>query len=175
MLYNRDVPGKLEWINVRTWLERKSENGSVVVFGDPLYDQVFQRYTLQSILLTYGQPSEVLVLANEDARSMDLLIYYPQSGISALFNTPLQSSDEMFSGCMSKANTDMYLWSPELGYSWSESVSRTTGGGEAEWLKAPFLPISEATSMTIEKFYTVFKVGENTSCIETPVEIWPGY
>jgi hypothetical protein len=173
--YNRNEVDTLEWLNVGTWLERSTDQGFEIVYGDPLYKKVFQAYTLQSILATYGNPSEVLVYGNLGRQNiLQLLLYYPELGFIAMFTTPLESEGDLLLGCMFEANTALYLWSPEYRYTWSEAVSITTGGGEDEWLKVPFLRLDEATSMSLDEFYTTFSDPNNTSCIETPASIWPG-
>jgi hypothetical protein len=171
-VHNKHLPNTMEWL----WITTQVMRGYDTEFGNSLYLQVFPLYTLSSILSMYGKPAEVLVFGNRGPVDLfHLLIFYPDLGIAALFVAPLERSGDQFLGCMWKAYTHLYLWAPELNYQrWSEAVSVTTGGGEAEWLSAGYMPLEEATSISMEEFYKIFKESGNTNCLKTPQELWPG-
>jgi len=166
--------GTLEMLSVHLDIERKLiEGGFEIAYGDPLNAQLLQLYTLPQVLSTYGKPTSVLVYGNRGMRQFNLQIAYPESGILVNYISPLDRVGEQYSECPSQAYPTFWLWPAEHKYTPSEVVSIQLGEGIGqEWL-ADFLPIEEATSLTIDDFYTIFKNAQSATCIETPVELWP--
>jgi len=164
----------LEMLSVQLNIERNlSEGGFEIAYGDPLNAQLLRLYTLPQILSTYGKPGEALIWGNRGMMQFNLLLVYPESGILVNYIAPLERVSEQYSECPSKAYPTFYFWPPEHKYSPAEVASLQQGEGIGqEWL-ANYLPIEEATSLTLEEFYTIFQDARNTACIETPVNLWP--
>ncbi len=163
----------LELLSVSLDIVRKIDNGYEIAYGDPLNAQLLRLYTLPQILSSYGKPAEVLIYGNRGMMQFNLQIAYPESGILVNYIAPLERVGEQYSECPPKAYPQLWLWPPEHNYSPAEVVSIQQGEGIGqEWL-ANFLPLENATSLTIEEFYKIFKDVQNTTCIETPVNLWP--
>jgi hypothetical protein len=167
--------GLVEGLHVRTQVKRSIEGGFEVVYDNPLYAKYLQAYMLPQILSTYGKPNNVLIFGNKGWYELDLVLDYADQGFIIRYSSPLESVGENFLGCMSKGYMDLHLWDPELTYTWAEGVTRTSGGEdwEIDWLATNFLSLEKVTSMTVNEFYQTFQQPDNTTCFETPMEIWP--
>ena len=86
---------------------------------------------------------------------------------------PVELGDERILGCPSKAYTELLLWPPERKYSPAEAFSVQLGDGLGQEWFASILPLKDATTLTVDAFYEIFKDPQNTSCLDTPVELWP--
>jgi hypothetical protein len=65
------------------------------------------------------------------------------------------------------------VWSPERALP-LRTVVQKAGSVINELNLDYFKPVEEATSLTLNEFYDTFKNPENTACLETPQELWPG-
>ncbi len=155
---------------------RLDEGGFDVVWENPLNERYLQAYMLPQILSTYGQPDGVLIQANEGWRVFDLLLDYSSRGFSLWYTADMEQNGDMYRGCMANAYIYVSLWDPDLAYTWAEGITRTSSGEawEVDALNEVFLPLEEGTAITPVEFYQIFNNPESTSCLETPVEIWPG-
>jgi len=163
------------WVMLQV-TRRLDEGGFEVVWENPLNDRYLQAYMLPQILSTYGQPDDVLIQANEYYGEFYLLLDYSTQGFTIWYIADMEQNGDSYRGCMANSNTYTYLWDPNLTYTWAEGITRTSSGEawEIDELNQVFQPLEEATSLTLEEFYQIFSNPENTSCLETPVEIWPG-
>jgi hypothetical protein len=152
---------------------RKIEGGYEVVYGDPLFTQFIPLYSLPQILSTYGQPSEVLVRGVRGWWEFDLLLSYAEAGFLVNYSAPYEEEDGVYFGCPAKATIELWLWPPERNYSLSEAATMIYGErfGSA-WLGS-YLPLEDATLLSPETFYETYQAPQNTSCLETPKELWP--
>jgi hypothetical protein len=176
IFYSQPNPNTLKTLHVTTEIKRRTEDGGFeTVWENPLNEQYLSAYSLPEILSTYGQPNNVLVWGNRGWAVFSLVLDYSDQGFVVRYSAPLESSGETFLGCMSKAYTNLHLWDPKLEYSWAEGITRTTGGetDEIESLNQLYLPIEEATLLTPDGFFQNFKDPNNTTCLETPVDLWP--
>jgi hypothetical protein len=163
----------IERLSVSIDIVRKIEGGYEIVYGDPLFAQLMPLYTLPQILSTYGQPSEVLVRGIRGWWEFDLLLSYAEAGFLINYSAPYEEENGVYFGCPSKATIELWLWPPERNYSLPEAAEVIFGKRFGpEWL-ASYLPLQEATSLSPEAFYGTYQAFQNTSCLETPVELWP--
>jgi hypothetical protein len=155
---------------------RLDEGGFEVVWENPLNERYLQAYRLPKILNTYGLPDDVLVQANEYYGEFYLLLDYSTQGFTIWYMADMEQNGDIYRGCMANAYEYIYLWDPDLAYTWAEGITRTSSGEawEIDALREVFQPLEEATSLTLGEFYQIFSNPENTSCLETLVEIWPG-
>jgi len=173
--YDVQHPNYIRVLQVTTHVTRKlDEGGFEIVWENQLNEQFLQAYMLPQILLTYGQPNEVLVFANEGWRYFSLILDYSEQGFVVWYSTPLESSGDKFLGCMSKAFTRLYLWAPELSFTWAEGVTGNGDKYEIDSLNRDFQPLEDVTSMTLDKFYNDVTNADSVDCLETPKELWPG-
>lgn len=158
---------------IRMYLMRQIKDGYEVVYGDSTYKQFFQPYLISQILSTYGKPSNVWVFVDRRGNEFHVWLSYAVSGFLVDYVAPVESENGRVLGCLSKAYTELWLWPPERKYTPAEAVSVQLGNGLGQEWFASILPLRDATTMTVGAFYEIFKDPQNTSCLETPVKLWP--
>jgi hypothetical protein len=147
-------------------------------YGDSFFDQLLQNYMLQQILSNYGQPTQVVVMPYYDNPLNDpdfiipfsLSLFYADQGIFVEYLFPRETVGDHYVGCPWKAAyIILQVWSPESHPSLSEIIQgNSVGINSLMFTKS----IEESTSMTLEQFYQRFKDPNNTSCLETPIDLW---
>ncbi|MCL4872368.1 MAG: hypothetical protein KJ063_25685 [Anaerolineae bacterium] len=143
-----------------------------VSIGDAPTDY-FPQYTLPTFLTTYGQPGEVWMNTYPSAfEDNDLpffvVLFYPDQGIVAVFDDNGEQQGDMVQGCpQEKPVSGLVLLPPGLNNTFGETVSKTSGLGQREYLS-----LEEATGMDVTTFYETFKNPDNTTCLETPANLW---
>lgn len=180
--FKLEPPNNLDGLHVTMQVKRVIEGGFEVVWENPLNEQYLQIYRLPQILTTYGPPNQALVFGNEafghaNWSQFELVLDYADQGFVIWYTVLMEQVGNTYLGCMANAYTNLYLWDPELTYTWAEGITRASGGEDREIiddLNESFLPLEEATSMTLDEFYQTFQNPGNTTCLETPVELWPG-
>jgi len=154
-------------------IARKIDNGYESVYGDDLYQELMGQYMLPQILSTYGYPSQILLFGNRRAKVLNLMLAYPEDGFFINYESTLKNNGELFLSCPSKTPLQMTLWPPERTYTMGDIASVLFGKVNGpQWL-AQYIPLQNATSLTPEEFYTIFRDHLNNVCLETPVDIWP--
>ena len=177
LVSDREPVSTVEGIQFAVQVTRRLDDGGFeVVWDNPLNTRYLQAYMLPQILNAYGQPDEVLVQANEYYGEFYLLLDYSTQGFTIWYIADMDHNGDIYQGCVANAYTYISLWDPDLAYTWAEGITRTTSGEawEIDELNQVFQPLEEATSLTLEQFYQIYSDPENTSCLETPAEIWPG-
>lgn len=157
------------------------DNGEVVedLFGQPNFLHFMEYYTTSRILESYGTPSRVLIAAFEDEPDyppapwlpFSIVLIYDEQGFLAEYIAPVETVDEKYRGCPWKAHIGISTWSPEEERPLAEVVPGF-GRGMNELNIEYFKPLEEATGMTLDEFYQIFKAAGNTQCIETPRSLW---
>ncbi|MFQ5616553.1 MAG: hypothetical protein ACE5GO_08855 [Anaerolineales bacterium] len=173
VIFNQRTPNKVNGFYVRIWsVEGDFETG----WNNTSFVPLLQAYSLTEILSTYGQPTNALIHGNTGWPAFEFILDYANRGFSIWYSASLERVGANYVGCMDNAILNLHLWDPELGYTWAEGVTRTSGGEDWEItaLNGLFLTLDEATSLTLDEFYETFKDHDNISCLETPVELWPG-
>jgi hypothetical protein len=123
---------------------------------------------------TYGGPSEVWIRTysegvREDPPSFEVALFYPDQGIVAAFGARARLEGDKVRGCLDQAfRPALGLWSPELQVTFYQAADMFMWDRE-EWA---YLPLEEATGMDAETFFKVFSDPNNTSCLETPANLW---
>lgn len=133
-------------------------------------------YDLSEFLKAYGSPTEVWLRTYNQAREGDLqfdvVLFYPQQGILARYATQAQVVGSRIRGCpQQKPAAILALWSPERVLTFSEATSQTGDIRNEEWW--PYRPLPEATGMDEATFYQTFQRSNNSTCLETPADLWP--
>lgn len=130
------------------------------------------QYYLSSFLTTYGAPSEVGLFTYSSPYVGDDLpfvttLFYADQGIAAAYSINGERQGEVVKGCIQEEPvTFLSLWSPDLKLTFEE----VTTGSSA--LNRDYLSLEESTKMSIATFYETFKKPENTTCLETPADLW---
>jgi hypothetical protein len=160
------------WIS--TSVIQRTDEGYEVLYGDPLYADVLKSYTLTDILSTYGAPSNVMIYQEEGFWWFSLIMYFRANGIFVEFLIPLEIVGETYIGCPSNAITHLWLWSPKHNFAISEILSMGVFKIRFMGPSSLYIPVDEATDLSIDDFVQVFSDPENSSCLETPIELWQG-
>ena len=177
LVSDREPVPTVEGIQFAVQVTRRLDDGGFeVVWDNPLNTRYLQAYMLPQILNAYGQPDDVLIQANEYYGEFYLLLDYSTQGFTIWYIADMEHNGDIYRGCTANVYTYISLWDPDLAYTWAEGITRTTSGEawEIDELNQVFQPLEEATTLTLEEFYQIYSNPENTSCLETPVEIWPG-
>jgi hypothetical protein len=165
----------LESLKVTIEVKEEAQGGKLkTAWENPLNEQLLQAYRLSSVLSIYKQPGNVLIFANEGWRYFELVLDYSNQGFVIWYSAPLDSDAKNFLGCPAKAFVNLYLWAPDLTYTWAEGVARNEDTSEIASLNRDFQPLEDVTSMTLDEFYDAFVNINNETCLETPKELWPG-
>jgi hypothetical protein len=149
------------------------------IYGDALFAQTFQYYTLPNILSTYGPPGRVLLATwPDDPDRLDikswpfsLVLLYPEQGIFVEYVAVRETVGSHFAGCPSKAHIYLGVWAPERALSLND-VAQKAGSVINELNVDYFKSVEEVTPLTFDEFYETFKNPANTSCLETPIDLW---
>lgn len=174
--------GILSWLQVDIQRRIKvtysgGESGYEISWNDPALAEVIKQYSLQNILSTYGEPSDILVFTRQTgllnrALPVSIVLFYPQHGFMIEYVTDGQIISDNIIGCPSLAFPNFWFWSPSEQITMDDVVS-TIGGYQIGYESiVNFKTIQDATGMNIDEFYSSFKVDKN-KCIETAQNIWP--
>lgn len=172
--YSTLPEGNVEYVRATIDVKKQLEEGGFeTVWENPLNERYLQSYSLSQVLLTYGQPKNILVFANKGWMYFNLILDYSDQGFVIWYSAPLESSGDKYLGCMSKAFTQLYLWAPKFSYTWAEGVMGTGDESEIDGLNRDFRLLEEVTSITPKEFYSTFANTDHVGCIETSKELWP--
>ncbi|HNB51376.1 MAG TPA: hypothetical protein PK530_05515 [Anaerolineales bacterium] len=151
------------------------------LYGDDSFNQAFKYYLLPQILSNYGRPSQVLLapfLNDPDRPDIEwypfsLVLLYPEDGIFVEYVMPRNKIEDKFVGCPSQATINLAVWESESGLPIEYVIQK--GGAEINELNMEyFKPLAQATKMTLDEFYEIFQHPDNTTCLQTLMELWPG-
>jgi hypothetical protein len=165
--------GILEWFQVNAETVQKIEGNYEVVYGDSAYTQILRSYILSQVLSVYGQPSDVQIFSEKAWDLSSILLAYPESGILLEYVMPYEQNDAWFTICPLNAYLNIWGWNPERGYSLKDIVSGQVGPVRVLGPSDYYLPVEEATRLTPNEFYQIFKNPQNTTCVESPADLWP--
>ena len=138
-------------------------------------------YSLPQILTTYGPPDEVWLMTFQDTPDGSLpfrmSLLYAEKGIVVSYrveNIEKQFVPYQLVWCPHNnepRGVSLWLVSPEreAKLTFDEARERTLHISAEE----PYLRLSEATDMDEISFYEAFKDPTTSTCLETPVLLWP--
>ena len=149
------------------------------LYGDASFNQIYTYYFLPQILSNYGPPSQVLLKPFlDDPQRADvqwwpfsIVLLYPEQGIFIEYVSRRETVGANFAACPSKSTISLAVWDPQSSLS-LEYVVQKAGSQINELNIASFKSVENATSMTLEEFYEVFRDPRNIACVETPQELW---
>lgn len=122
-------------------------------------------YQLHHLLTAYGQPERVLFEADTDYRLFHLLLYYPDKGITALYEGKFDRLSETYRVCPQGIGPELWLWSPGKVFTLTDDQFI---GPEIVNLMSP---INEVTDLDLETFHLTYQKSD-APCFETSREIW---
>ncbi len=177
--YNPSIPLPVEIFSVdhvnpiytvRNGIVEKIE--TQVTIGDTPADH-FMQFALPSFLTTYGQPEEIWLSTygaafEEGDLPFFVVLFYPNQGILAVYDDNGERHGDLVEGCPQEDPVSyLVLLAPSLVGTFEEIISETSG--LREW---DYLPLEEATEIDVASFYEMFRQPENTTCLETPANLW---
>lgn len=139
--------------------------------GD-VFDGYLTQYTLPRLLDTYGTPAEVWVSTYRAAFENDDLpfftvLFYPEQGIIASYSSNGVRQGDFVQGCPQENPVSyLVLMPPDTNQTFEQAV------GESSAFNMDYLSLEEATGMDVATFYETFKNPDNTTCLETPADLW---
>jgi hypothetical protein len=154
-------------------------NIQLVVFQEsPRFEQYRQKYSLQSLMSTYGLPSRawmILTTGEVDPPSTlyVLWLFYDQRGILFWYAGNAAKVDSTYRACPNQLIDEgpvrfIAMLQSSTNDRLLEEISLFAGG---------IIPIhysfEEATGLDFEEFYEQVVQGDETACFSTPREIWP--
>lgn len=136
-----------------------------ILVGVTAYSQA-----ISDVLAKYGRPDEVWLSAYNDPRethpSVWLNIVYLQKGMAVRYVVDADIQDDRVTGCFANEETGLLrLIVPDRATSYQDFSSIFSQSRR-------FLPIEEATDMTMDDFMQQFIDPTQPQCIETPIELW---
>jgi len=145
---------------------------------------LIKHYTLASVLEEYGKPSSVLIAPyyKEDPGGVppswiwySVVLVYEEQGFLAEFIMPRRMIGDYYAACSNQmAELTIIGWDPSQSIELPEIVSVKSGLGINRTFVDYFKPLEEATSITLEDFFGLFRDPDSTECVYTPLELWPG-
>jgi hypothetical protein len=133
-------------------------------------------YSLPTVLREYGAPEEVWIGTYDNTpsgvRPFRISLIYSGEGFVVSYETRNVSKEgEAIVGCPLEPAPQAFMWLIEEGSSitFDQARSETLHIGDDQL----YLPLSEATDLTIEDFYQLFTETTGDNCLSTPAELWP--
>jgi hypothetical protein len=127
---------------------------------------------LPDFLLANGKPDEVWISTfssvPEGKPPFRLFLVY-RNGITAMFEQAnIPTIDDQLTGCFQAPyNVFLLLVVPERPFTFAQAIESVRFTEEHR-----YLPLEEATGLSIDAFYKAFSNTNNTLCLQTPSELW---
>ena len=144
-------------------------------------DTSIYKYRLDQLLISSGKPKEIWLAPmpyTPGGAWYYLVLYYPTQGIvvryggSATPNIKINSQGKATIAslkiCPIGPGPELWLVPPNT---LDGIKGDSTLGGTA--FTDLLTPIQIATNMNVDEFYSIFEMGDNSTCFETPSESWP--
>ena len=133
-------------------------------------------FDFSQILRDYGMPEGIWLRTFSTAFRGDLPIeitlFYPQQGILATyseFEAQIIGGNVTTCTLLKQSNPILSLWSPENDMTFEETIKLFN-----RYVKdMPFLPLDEATGISVQDFYEFHSKPNANPCIKTPADLWP--
>ncbi|MCS6911034.1 MAG: hypothetical protein NZM11_10805, partial [Anaerolineales bacterium] len=129
------------------------------------------RYTSPQFLKTFGRFEQAWIVVDADYDLFQLLLYYPDKGITALYEGPAVKDNSNYELCLEGVGPELWLWSPGKvfmpdGYQFTGPDFGLGPGGHEELMRtieaAGFAP-----DAIIESFGN-----PSPGCLTTPRDLW---
>ncbi|GEM_PF-945817 len=146
------------------------------IYDSPTFIKRVEYYSLSHLLSEQGMPTSVMIASSGPSKNRigsiltHIAVFYPERGILAQYTT-LVNENEVGSSiisCPINAHIEMNLYSAGNPDSFYTLLEQTNWG----ITKNSYKPLQEATSMSVEEFYEIFR-NPTDKCLETPIIIWP--
>jgi len=159
-----------------TYLTQKYQVKDGVIETIETMPGYISNYSLPALLGIYGQPAEVHIRTYRQAREGDLpfdtVLFYPQQGIMVRYDSQAEKVGGRIRGCpQQRPALVLALWSPAHAMTFLEAADQTVEIRNEDWW--PYHPLQEVTGMDVATFYQTFQKSNNSTCLETPADLWP--
>ncbi len=132
------------------------------------------RISLPGLLKSFGPPDEIWV-GTDPEPEMDgewhfgLAIYYASVGALAEYFVLTQPQGDTLVACPGGASSPfLAFWNPDLAFTIEQARALFGTSFENSW----FLPLEEATAMTISSFTAAYRDQHAITCLRTPRDLW---
>ena len=157
-----------------TYYTADGDNGKVIKQISASSGDV-PNYRLPPILSEYGQPDEIWFQTSAGSGSskdvpFKIVLFYSSHSFAVEYSmrVPLRMP---IIGCPQQAKSPWFiLWSAKDEKIYTDLAMETHNFGSG--LDYPYISLEQATGMSVETFYDTFKNEGNTTCLETPLELW---
>jgi hypothetical protein len=156
----RDPSGK-------SWLSKTP------IYDSPTFGKRVEYYSLSHVLSEQGIPDSVMIYIPRVegypivAGVLEAALLYPEQGIWINYEMSMDNNGTIIKGCPANAHIEMVLYPPGNPDSFYALLDQTDWGR----IKGGYMPLEEATSMSVEQFYETFR-NPTDKCIETPTNLW---
>jgi len=150
------------------WISRQPN------FDNPAFMKRVEYYSLSHVLSDLGMPTSVMIEASGltgypvVAAGIDIALLYPDQGIWVNYTMPMYNQNGIKKGCPGDSYIEMDLFPPGDPSAFYSLLDKSNWG----IIKKGYKPLEEATSMSMEEFYQIFR-NPTDKCIDTPEKIWP--
>jgi len=147
----------------------------------PIYDSTtfgkrVAYYSLAHFLTEQGIPASIMIqfsgmqFSPVVAGGLDIALLYPSQGIWVNYEMTMQNRGNTKMGCPNgNAQVDMELFPLGTPSSFYAQLDQTNWG----ITKGGYKPLEEVTTMSVEKFYEIFRNPTSNQCIQAPANLWP--
>lgn len=180
-ILQQEITSRVNAIRIHEQVLRKIPDGYDWVYDEQTYDDLLGRYSLKSILNTYGRPADIFATVEiyvSEANAPDFMmtwLLYPEKGFIAKYTANAELNNEIVTGCPAKSFFTFWLFPPDKNGSYTQLKQLDPDLGYIfPTLSLRTKPVSEAFGITVDEFYETF-VESNDACLKTPYNIWPGW
>lgn len=130
---------------------------------------------LSNFLTNYGPPDEVFLrtfrLDENGSQPYQIDLFYANLGMLLEYSggNPNTIGDKIQNCFDDLYSPFIYIWTSDTPMTSAEAIDKYL---DTENMPYP-LPLDEATEMDVVTFYETFKKTDNTTCLETPSDLWP--
>jgi|GEM_PF-6188781 len=160
------------------------DNSAEKSFGNPYFSKLLSDFTLQKILTTYGEPSQILIRPYPNIPGypsppaqyiFNFALYYPELGFLIDYIVIREEQSEYYMGCPTQPYLlELVSWDPDDLLSVNEVAFYITNGeGMSAEYVGGFRPIEEVTSISITEFYSEFSNPDSKECVQSLKALWP--
>jgi len=149
--------------------------GLLSIFDSTTFGERVEYYSLAHLLSEQGVPTSVMIITSgppqiyEGGGGFEIILSYPDKGIWVKYTTQQHiGASGKVRGCPANAHIEMELFPSGDAVSFYAVLGKTHAELSDGWYK----PLEEATSMTLDQFYEIFRQPTD-KCIETPANLWP--
>jgi len=159
-------------------LDKKDEYGNPIktpIYDSPTFGERVKYYSLLHVLSEQGIPDSVMLYIPRvegypivvGIGILEAVLLYPEQGIWMKYTMSMYNNGYIIKGCPANAHIEIQLYPSGYPESFSSLLEKTDWGRT----KGGYKPLEEATSMSLEQFYEIFR-SPTDQCIETPTNLW---